>query len=58
MRQEEFRNWLARQGAQFDGGTSHTKVYLNSRQATLPRQFLEELREEARKAIMKQLGLS
>lgn len=57
MKQSEFRRWLAEQGARFDEGTNHTKVYLNGKQTTLPRHPGKELKEGTRRAILKQLGL-
>ena len=58
MKIKEFRRWLASLGATFVEGSKHTKVYLNSRQTTLPRHPGQELGEGLRKTIMKQLGLS
>lgn len=52
----EFRKWLAQQGAEFREGGKHTKVYLNGRQCTLPR-HAREIQEGLRQAILKQLGL-
>lgn len=56
MKQSEFKRWLAEQGATFKEGSSHTKVYLNGKQTTLPR-HPGEIKEGTRKAILKQLGL-
>jgi mRNA interferase HicA len=58
MKISEFKRWLKAQGAEFEEGARHTKVYLNGRQATLPRHPSQELGEGLRKAILKQLGLS
>lgn len=58
VKQSEFRRWLAGQGATFQDGARHLKVYLNGRQSTLPRHPSHEIREGLRKAILKQLGLS
>lgn len=55
---KQFRRWLASLGATFVEGGKHTKVYLNGRQAVLPRHPSQELGEGLRKAIMKQLDLS
>ncbi|MES3040026.1 MAG: type II toxin-antitoxin system HicA family toxin [Pseudomonadota bacterium] len=56
MKASEFRRWLAEQGATFEEGAKHTKVYLNGKQTTLPR-HAKEIGEGLRKAIMKQLTL-
>lgn len=56
MKTSEFRRWLAEQGATFEEGKKHTKVYLNGRQSTLPR-HAKELGNGLRRAILKQLGL-
>lgn len=57
MKQSEFRRWLAAQGATFEEGKRHTKVYLNGKQTILGRHPSEELKEGTRRAILKQLGL-
>jgi mRNA interferase HicA len=57
MKIAEFKRWLAARGARFSEGARHTKVYMNGRQATLPRHPGDELGEGLRKAILKQLGL-
>lgn len=56
MKASEFRRWLAEQGATFEEGAKHTKVYLGGKQTTLPR-HAKEIGEGLRKAILKQLGL-
>lgn len=56
MKMSEFRRWLLAQGATFEEGAKHTKVYLNGRQCTLPR-HAGELGEGLRRAILRQLGL-
>ncbi|SIT00468.1 MULTISPECIES: type II toxin-antitoxin system HicA family toxin [unclassified Achromobacter] len=56
MRINEFKRWLAEQGAVFKEGSSHTKVYMNGKQSTLPRHN-KELGEGLRQSILKQLGL-
>lgn len=56
MKMTEFRRWLLQQGARFEEGGKHTKVYLNGRQSTLPR-HAKEIGEGLRQAILKQLGL-
>lgn len=35
MKTSEFRRWLAEQGATFEEGAKHTKVYLNGRQTSM-----------------------
>jgi mRNA interferase HicA len=57
MKQREFRQWLARNGASFVDGTNHLKIYLGGRQSVMPRHPGKELNEKLRKAIMKQLNL-
>jgi mRNA interferase HicA len=56
MKLSEFKRFLADQGAKFEEGTKHTKVYLNGKQTTLPRHS-KEIGDGLRKAILKQLGL-
>lgn len=56
MKASEFRRWLAEQGATFEEGAKHTKVYLDGKQTTLPR-HAKEIGEGLRKAVLKQLGL-
>ncbi|OGT60236.1 MAG: mRNA interferase [Gammaproteobacteria bacterium RIFCSPHIGHO2_12_FULL_63_22] len=58
MKQSEFVRWLASQGATFRQGKKHLKVYVGSRQSTLPRHPSHEIGEALRKAIIKQLGLA
>ncbi|RJG00091.1 type II toxin-antitoxin system HicA family toxin [Noviherbaspirillum saxi] len=57
MKQSEFKRWLADQGATFKEGASHTKVYLNGKQTTLPRHPSHEITKGLRQAILKQLGI-
>jgi len=57
LKTSEFRRQLAALGATFKEGGSHTKVYLNGRQSTLPRHPSHEIGEGLRRAIRKQLGL-
>ena len=57
MKASEFRRELAACGATFKEGGSHTKVYLNDRQSTLPRHPSHEIGEGLRRGILKQLGL-
>lgn len=56
MKTSEFKRWLADQGATFEEGAKHNKVYLNGRQTTLPR-HAKELGDGLRRAILKQLGM-
>ncbi|GBU08885.1 mRNA interferase toxin of the HicAB toxin-antitoxin system [Gammaproteobacteria bacterium] len=58
MKQSEFKRWLARQGATFDEGANHTKVYLNDKCSHLPRHPSKEIPEALRKHILKQLGIN
>lgn len=57
MKTSEFRRWLADRGATFKEGGSHTKVYLNGKQTTLPRHGSQEIGEGLRRTILKQLGI-
>ena len=57
MKQSEFKRWLAAQGATFKEGASHTKVFLNGKQTTLPRHGSHEIGEGLRQKILTQLGL-
>ena len=53
----EFRRWLAKQGATFQQGKgSHIKVFLNKRQSVLP-MHSTELKTGTVEGIKKQLGL-
>jgi len=57
MNSNEFKRWLAKQGATF--GTmkgSHLKVYLGGKQAILP-MHSTELKKGTVEGIKKQLGL-
>lgn len=42
VKQREFVRWLAKQGATFEDGTKHLKVYLNSELSHLPRHPAKE----------------
>jgi mRNA interferase HicA len=57
VKQSEFKRWLEGQGAIFKQGKKHLKVYVGSRQSTLPRHPSHEIGESLRKAIIRQLGL-
>jgi mRNA interferase HicA len=57
MNSNEFKRWLAKQGATFaPGNGSHLKVFLNGRQSVLP-MHARELKTGLVEAIKKQLGL-
>ena len=55
MNTAQFKRGLAAQGAKFEEGGKHTKVYLGSKQATIPRH--REISNQLAKEILKQLGL-
>lgn len=57
MKQSEFKKWLASQGATFEEGKKHTKVYLDGKQTILPRHGSKELKTGLVEGIKKQLGL-
>lgn len=57
MKQSEFKRWLADQGARFEQGKKHLKIYLNGKQSHLPRHPATELKTGLVEAIKKQLGL-
>ena len=57
MKTSEFRRYLQSLGARLKEGSKHTKVYLNGRQATLPR-HAKEIGEGLRRNILRQLGIS
>ena len=57
MNSNEFKRWLAKQGATFERGQgSHLKVFLNGRQSVLP-MHAAELKTGTVEGIKKQLGL-
>lgn len=56
MKTSEFRRWLQALGVVMKEGSSHTKLYYNGKQSTLPR-HAAEMSEGLRKAIIKQLGI-
>ena len=57
MKSQEFKRWLAQQGATFKPGKgSHLKVYLNGKQSVLP-MHASDLKRGTLEAIKKQLGL-
>jgi mRNA interferase HicA len=58
VKQSEFKRWLTRQGATFEQGSNHLKVFLNGKQSAMPRHPSHEIGEGLRKAILKQLGIN
>jgi mRNA interferase HicA len=56
MKTSAFKRFLATKGAKCAEGAKHTKVYLDGRQCTLPRQA-KEISEGLRKSILRQLGI-
>ena len=58
MTHNEFRKWLAKQGATFEEGKRHTKVFLNGRLSVIPRHGRKELPTGTVEAIKKQLGIT
>jgi mRNA interferase HicA len=57
MNANEFKRWLAKQGATFvQGRGSHVKVYLGQRQSVLP-MHSTDLKTGTVEGIKKQLGL-
>ena len=57
MTSNEFKRWLAKQGATFvPGKGSHLKVFLHGRQSVLP-MHAAELKTGTVEGIKKQLGL-
>lgn len=58
MKTNEFRRWLAQQGATFKAGKgSHVKVYLNGRMSVLPMHGSKEIGTGLMEKIKKDLGL-
>jgi mRNA interferase HicA len=57
VKQTEFVRWLADQGAVFKQGKKHLKVYLNSKQTTVPRHPGKEIENDFIKEIKKQLDI-
>lgn len=57
MKQSEFVRWLSQQGATFQNGTNHLKVYLNGHQTVLPRHPGKELKTGLVEGVKKQLKL-
>ena len=58
MDSNEFKQWLVKQGAEFQlGQGTHIKVFLNGRQSVLPMHGTE-LKVDTIEYIKKQLGLN
>ena len=58
MNSNEFKRWLALQGATFEPGKgSHLKVYLHGKQTVLPMHGTREIGKGLELAIKKDLGL-
>ena len=58
MNSNEFKRWLAKQGATFGSQKgSHLKVYLDGHQSILPMHGKKELGSGLVRAIKKQLGI-
>lgn len=57
MKQSEFVKWLKKQGATFEDGTRHLKIFLNGRQTIIPRHPSKELKKGLIEGIKKQLGI-
>ncbi len=58
MDSNEFKQWLAKQGAEFQlGQGTHIKVFFNGRQSVLPMHGAE-LKIDTIEYIKKQLGLN
>ncbi len=57
MKQSEFRQWLAAQGATFKEGANHTKVYLNGQQTIIPRHPGTELKQALVGGVKERLKL-
>lgn len=57
MKQSEFVRWLKQQGATFEEGTNHLKIYLNGEQTILPRHPSKELKTGLVEGVKKKLKL-
>ncbi|MFN3077225.1 MAG: type II toxin-antitoxin system HicA family toxin [Alphaproteobacteria bacterium] len=57
MTHDEFKRWLAKQGARFEEGKRHTKVFLGGRASVLPRHGRKEIPAGTVNAIKHQLGI-
>jgi len=57
MRFSEFKRWLQSKGVIFKPGKKHDKVYFAGKQTVFPRHQSQEVGEDFRKRLLKQLGL-
>lgn len=57
MKQSEFVKWLKKQGATFEDGTKHLKVFLNGEKIILPRHPAKELKQPLVDDVKKALKL-
>ncbi len=57
MKQSEFMKWLKKQGATFEDGTRHIKVFLNGERSVIPRHPAKEILKGTIESIKKQLKL-
>jgi mRNA interferase HicA len=57
VKQSEFVRWLTKQGATFQDGSNHLKIYLNGKQTILPRHPAKELKTGLVEGVKKQLNL-
>lgn len=57
MKQSEFVKWLAKQGATFEDGKKHLKVFLNGEMTHLPRHPAKELKMPLIDGVKKKLKL-
>ena len=54
----EFKRSLEAQGVRVENGTNHWRLHHNGNTSTLPRHPSKELKEDTRRAILKQLGIN
>ncbi|MEO5934350.1 MAG: type II toxin-antitoxin system HicA family toxin [Duganella sp.] len=57
MKQSEFVRWLRQQGATFEDGTNHLKIFLNGERSILSRHPAKELKKGLVEGVKKQLKL-
>jgi len=57
VKQSEFVRWLTKQGATFEDGTKHLKVFLNGEMTHLPRHPAKELKMPLVEGVKKKLKL-
>lgn len=58
MRFSEFKRYLQSHGVVFKRGKKHDKLYLGDKRSTFPRHQGQEIGDDLRKLILKQLGLA